>query len=77
MGFGDDCLPDVVALDHLTSGCLIDDERDAYLYRLTARHLAAAALDPTATQALLRNLAAQPTQPRRLKQHHHDQQPRH
>ena len=54
---GDD-LPDVATLDHLTSGCLIDDEREAYLYRLAADHLATAALDPAQSQALLHELAA-------------------
>jgi hypothetical protein len=53
---GDD-LPDVATLDHLTSGCLIDDEREAYLYRLAAGHLAAAALDPVQSQAFLHELA--------------------
>jgi hypothetical protein len=53
---GDD-LPDVATLDHLTSGCLIDDEREAYLYRLAAGHLATAALDPAQSQALLHELA--------------------
>lgn len=71
MGFGSSAegeLPDVVAVDHLTSGCLIDDEREAYLYRLTAGHLAGAALDAAASQALLRTLAGeqlhQPVPPR-------------
>jgi transcriptional regulator with XRE-family HTH domain len=60
LGFGpaEDGLPDVVALDHLTSGCLIDDEREAYLYRLTHQHLAAGALDPAQSRSLLLQMAS-------------------
>lgn len=56
-GFGPatshDVLQDVVAIDHLTSSCLVDGEREAYLYRLTFQRLVAAALDIPASRALL------------------------
>lgn len=62
-GSAGDELPDVAALDHLTSGCLIEDEREAYLYRLAADLLATAALDSAASQVLLRKLVSeQPNQ---------------
>lgn len=57
-GSAGDELPDVAALDHLTTGCLIDDEREAYLYRLAAGHLASAALDPAASRSYLHTLAS-------------------
>jgi transcriptional regulator with XRE-family HTH domain len=63
LGFGDD-LPDMVALEHLTSGYLVDDEREAFLYQLAFGRLAAAALDPAASRAFLRKLARQePSRP--------------
>jgi transcriptional regulator with XRE-family HTH domain len=61
VGFGsatfDDVLPDVVAIDHFTTGYLEEDEQQAYLYRQAFGHLAAAALDPAASQALLKELS--------------------
>jgi len=60
IGFGsavDDVLPDVVAIDHLTSSYLIDGEQEAHLYRLAFGRLAAAALDPAASQGLLKELS--------------------
>ncbi|MGH3156376.1 MAG: helix-turn-helix domain-containing protein [Streptosporangiaceae bacterium] len=61
LGFGsatpEEGLPDVVAIDHFTGGCLIEDEREAYLYRLAFWHLAAEALDPAATRSFLHDLA--------------------
>jgi hypothetical protein len=57
-GSAGDQLPDVAALDHLTSGCLIEDEREVYLYRLAAGHLASAALDPAGSRSFLRALAS-------------------
>jgi transcriptional regulator with XRE-family HTH domain len=61
IGFGsatvDDVLPDVVAIDHFTSSYLIENEQEAHLYRLAFRHLAATALDPAASQGLLKELS--------------------
>jgi hypothetical protein len=57
-GTASDQLPDVVTLGHLTSGSLIDNEREAYLHQLAAGHLISAALDPAASQVFLRSLAA-------------------
>jgi transcriptional regulator with XRE-family HTH domain len=52
-----DVLPDVVALDHLTSTSLVDDERQAYVYRLAFHRLAAPALDPAQSRSLIHKLS--------------------
>lgn len=58
-----DVLPDVVAIDHLTSTCLVEDEREAYLYRLAFRRLAAAALDPAKSRSLIHKLSGLTQEP--------------
>lgn len=51
-----DVLPDVVAIGHLTSCCLVEDEREAYLYQLVFRRLTRAALDPAQSLSLIHEL---------------------
>jgi transcriptional regulator with XRE-family HTH domain len=55
-GFGADddaVLQDVVSAEHLRSGDTVQEERETYLYRLAFQMLAAAALDPAASRALV------------------------
>jgi Domain of unknown function (DUF5753)/Helix-turn-helix domain len=61
LGFGsaipEAVLPDMVAIDHFSSSCLVEDEQEAYLYQLAFQRLAAAALDPAKSQSLIHKLS--------------------
>jgi hypothetical protein len=55
-GFGADSdamLQDVVSTEHLRSGFTLEGERETYLHRIAFEMLAAAALDPAASRALI------------------------
>jgi transcriptional regulator with XRE-family HTH domain len=56
-GTAEDELPDLVAIDNFTSGCLLEDERETYLYQLAFQRLATAALDPAKSQSLIHKLS--------------------
>jgi transcriptional regulator with XRE-family HTH domain len=56
-------LPDVVALDHLATGCFVEGERETHLYRLAFERLAAAALDPSASRSFLQRGPGGSTRP--------------
>jgi len=59
-GFGADddaVLQDVVSTEHLRSGATLQGERETYLHRLAFQMLADAALDPTASKALVLEIA--------------------
>jgi hypothetical protein len=46
-------LQDVVSTEHLQSGFTLEGERETYLHRIAFEMLAAAALDPAASRALI------------------------
>jgi transcriptional regulator with XRE-family HTH domain len=55
-GFGADSdaiLQDVVTAEHLKSSCVLEGERDTYLYRIAFQTLSEASLDPAASKALI------------------------
>jgi transcriptional regulator with XRE-family HTH domain len=59
-GFGtstDAALHDVVSTEQLTTGFSVEGERDTYLHSIAFQQLAAAALDPAASRALILNTA--------------------
>lgn len=69
LGFGsgipEDALPDLVAIDHFTGSCLLEDEQETYLYQIAFQRLAAAALDPGKSQALIHKLSGATRAPAR------------
>jgi hypothetical protein len=59
-GFGarnDAVLHDVVSTEQLTTALSVEGERETYLYSITFQQLAAAALDPVSSQALILDTA--------------------